>query len=134
MSKHNSTTSGIITGALVGGAVGVIAALLLAPKSGQELRSDLGQQLQTVGRRAKDLADAVCSSTKETASQAVSNAGEAAASIGQHAKEAAEAVGSGAKEAAEAFSTGTKEAIQDAAEGIKSDIASLPPVNGNSSN
>ena len=37
MSRATSTTVGV----LVGGAVGAIAALLLAPKRGEEMRSDL---------------------------------------------------------------------------------------------
>jgi gas vesicle protein len=51
MSKDNN---GVIVAAIVGGAAGAIAALLLAPKSGRELRSDVfntAQDLQGKGER-----------------------------------------------------------------------------------
>lgn len=43
-------TRGFIFGALIGGAVGAITALLLAPKSGEELRKDIAE-------KSRDLAD-----------------------------------------------------------------------------
>ena len=39
--KENSSAKGIMIGFLAGGAIGGITALLLAPKSGKELRSDI---------------------------------------------------------------------------------------------
>jgi gas vesicle protein len=51
MSKDNN---GIIVAAIAGGLAGAIAALLLAPKSGRELRSDVyntAQDLQEKGER-----------------------------------------------------------------------------------
>lgn len=45
-------TKGFIFGALIGGAVGAITALLLAPKSGEELRKDLAEK----GNQAYDKA------------------------------------------------------------------------------
>jgi gas vesicle protein len=51
MSKDNT---GVLVAAIVGGAAGAIAALLLAPKSGRELRSDVYQtahELQEKGEK-----------------------------------------------------------------------------------
>ena len=40
----NSYTRGFVVGALIGGAVGAITALLLAPKTGKELRGDIAEK------------------------------------------------------------------------------------------
>jgi len=50
-----------LTGALSGAIVGVAAALLLAPSSGQRLRGDLGSRAQTV---LADLKTSVASERK----------------------------------------------------------------------
>ncbi|HHX40380.1 MAG TPA: YtxH domain-containing protein [Armatimonadetes bacterium] len=50
MSRATSTTVGV----LVGGAVGAIAALLLAPKRGEEMRSDLMQWTREKEHKAAD--------------------------------------------------------------------------------
>lgn len=47
-------TKGFLLGALVGGAVGAITALLLAPKSGSELRKDIAQTSQDLYGKASD--------------------------------------------------------------------------------
>ncbi|MFP4528751.1 MAG: YtxH domain-containing protein [Candidatus Kapaibacterium sp.] len=39
--QGENTTKGFLFGAIIGGAVGAVAALLLAPKSGRELRKEL---------------------------------------------------------------------------------------------
>lgn len=44
MSENNSYTKGFVFGALIGGAVGAITALLLAPKPGSELRQELAEK------------------------------------------------------------------------------------------
>jgi len=45
-------TRGFIFGALIGGAVGAVTALLLAPKSGEELRKDLAEKGTDVYNKA----------------------------------------------------------------------------------
>ncbi|MHA6480674.1 YtxH domain-containing protein [Paenibacillus sp. strain BS8-2] len=70
MSKQG-TAGGIITSAVVGGIVGAAAALLLAPKSGERLRSDLVSSLQAIGQRTKEVAASVCENTREAAQGAV---------------------------------------------------------------
>ncbi|REK71256.1 YtxH domain-containing protein [Paenibacillus paeoniae] len=85
MSK-NTSTSGIVVGALVGGAVGAITALLFAPKSGQQLRSDIGNGLESIGLCAKELATSVSTHTKELVT-----------SVSEQAKDSAQAAVEGVK-------------------------------------
>ena len=56
MGKEKSSTGGFLLGALIGGLVGATAALLLAPKSGKELRGDLNQQSALLKQKSTDLA------------------------------------------------------------------------------
>lgn len=54
MSNNNeSYARGLVTGALIGGAVGAVAALLFAPKSGQELRKDIADKSQVAVDKAQ---------------------------------------------------------------------------------
>ena len=55
MSKDFNTKDFVI-GAIVGGVVGGLTALMFAPKSGKELRDDLSNQSQVVKRKGGDLA------------------------------------------------------------------------------
>ena len=56
MGKEKSSTGGFLLGALIGGLVGATAALLLAPKSGKELRGDLNQQSALLKQKSTDFA------------------------------------------------------------------------------
>ncbi|MFC0270330.1 YtxH domain-containing protein [Metabacillus herbersteinensis] len=51
MSKDGINSKDFIIGSLVGGIIGAATALFLAPKSGKELRDDLGQQATVVKDR-----------------------------------------------------------------------------------
>lgn len=51
MSKDGINSKDFIIGSLVGGIIGATTALFLAPKSGKELRDDLGQQATVVKDR-----------------------------------------------------------------------------------
>jgi len=53
---HNINAKDFLMGALIGGIVGGITALLFAPKSGKELREDLNTQSQAVRKKGGDLA------------------------------------------------------------------------------
>lgn len=56
MSKNESSYSkGLLVGAILGGAVGAITALLLAPKSGAELRKDIADKSREAYDKAQDL-------------------------------------------------------------------------------
>ncbi|MBD2868016.1 YtxH domain-containing protein [Paenibacillus arenilitoris] len=63
------TGSGVVLGAIIGGAVGAVSALLLAPKSGAELREDISGKWQSVSQKTKEMASAVGRQTKTLASK-----------------------------------------------------------------
>ncbi|GER66443.1 hypothetical protein BpJC7_07140 [Weizmannia acidilactici] len=48
MSNEQMSTKDFLTGAIVGGVVGAAVALMLAPKSGKELREDLNGQMEAI--------------------------------------------------------------------------------------
>jgi gas vesicle protein len=66
--------SGLLLGIVIGGAVGAVSALLIAPKSGTEMREDISnkyrslndktQQLAAnIGQKTQDIADTISSQT-----------------------------------------------------------------------
>ncbi|UJF31660.1 YtxH domain-containing protein [Paenibacillus hexagrammi] len=54
-------------GAVVGGVLGAATALLFAPKSGRELRSDIAEQAQAVTDKTAQIASSVGKKTQEIA-------------------------------------------------------------------
>jgi len=62
-------TGGTIKGVIIGGVIGAVTALLLAPKSGRELRSDICDRYSTVQDRTKQLLSDATSKTQEIAKQ-----------------------------------------------------------------
>lgn len=65
-----------LVGVAVGGFIGAISALLFAPKSGKELREDIGQQYHKVAEKTQEIAgvvnqksQAVAGKAREVASQ-----------------------------------------------------------------
>ena len=48
---------GFFLGAVIGGTAAAVAALLLAPKSGKELRDDLSNQTDDLKNKAQDYTD-----------------------------------------------------------------------------
>ncbi|WP_079510093.1 YtxH domain-containing protein [Mesobacillus jeotgali] len=76
MRESNSNSRDFVTGAIVGGLAGALAALLLAPKSGKELRGSLNEQTSTIKTKGVDLASVAkekASGLKETVTQQSSN-------------------------------------------------------------
>lgn len=56
MEDNNSSYSkGFLIGAVVGGAVGAVVALLFAPKSGRELRRDIADRTEDVVDKAQQM-------------------------------------------------------------------------------
>ncbi len=55
--KENTQVNGkdFVIGALVGGIIGAAAALLLAPKSGRELRGDISDGYQTATKKTEEI-------------------------------------------------------------------------------
>jgi gas vesicle protein len=66
-----------LMGAMVGGLLGAMAALLLAPKSGRELRQDISEQYSNISEKTQQIASTVSEKTQQIAS----NVGEKTASI-----------------------------------------------------
>ncbi|CAM4323776.1 YtxH domain-containing protein [Paenibacillus alkaliterrae] len=66
--SQQQTSNGLLLGAIVGGAIGAISALLLAPKSGAKFREDLANTCQAISQKTKDIASNVGQSTKDFAS------------------------------------------------------------------
>ncbi|PYI56145.1 YtxH domain-containing protein [Paenibacillus flagellatus] len=67
MSEHNGRGKDFLLGAIVGGVLGAVTALLLAPKSGKELRKDLSEQAHRVSEKTLELAETVGTKTHEIA-------------------------------------------------------------------
>ncbi|MDQ0176859.1 YtxH domain-containing protein [Bacillus chungangensis] len=73
-SKNNQNnqidTKDFLIGALVGGIVGAATALLLAPKSGKELRSDINEQVSNLKEKTDHWKDAAVEKSSEMAAAA----------------------------------------------------------------
>jgi gas vesicle protein len=54
-----------VVGAVVGGVLGAVTALLFAPKPGKELRADISDQVHTTYEKTQELAKAVGSTTSQ---------------------------------------------------------------------
>jgi gas vesicle protein len=66
--SNNVDGKDFIMGAIVGGLLGAMAALLLAPKSGRELRQDITEQYGTISEKTQQLASTVSEKTQQIAS------------------------------------------------------------------
>ncbi|MGD6816903.1 YtxH domain-containing protein [Metabacillus sp. 84] len=55
MSKDGINSKDFIIGSLIGGIIGASAALLLAPKSGKDLRTDIGSQANMVAEKTNKI-------------------------------------------------------------------------------
>ncbi len=86
--RENSYVRGFFTGVILGGVVGAITALLLAPKSGRELRADIRRRSGELYWKARELFE---HATEEAADE-LNTAKERARSIVQSAREQAEAI------------------------------------------
>ena len=68
MPEMTGTTKHVLTGIVVGGLIGATAMMLLAPRTGEEMRAEIKD-------KAVDLRDRTTESVKDTVSQVVSKAG-----------------------------------------------------------
>ncbi|MEW9698439.1 YtxH domain-containing protein [Paenibacillus sp. SI8] len=57
----------LLIGAIIGGVLGAATALLFAPKSGRELRSDIAEGAQAVSDKTLQIAGAVTQKTQDVA-------------------------------------------------------------------
>jgi len=67
MSNNGSNTKSFLLGALIGGAVGAITALLFAPKSGRELRRDIVDNSTELYDKATDFVNTTVTEGKQKA-------------------------------------------------------------------
>jgi gas vesicle protein len=74
--SNNVDGKDFIMGAVVGGLLGAMAALLLAPKSGRELRQDISNQYETISEKTQQIASAVGEKTASIAKTATSQTSE----------------------------------------------------------
>jgi gas vesicle protein len=58
-SKEGTSSKNFIAGAVIGGVVGAAAALLLAPKAGKEIRSNLNNQVNSMFEKTTQLSDEI---------------------------------------------------------------------------
>lgn len=67
--NNNMNGKDFLLGAVVGGLIGAAAALLLAPKSGRELREDIGEGYRVVADKTTDLAGEISQRSQVIAGQ-----------------------------------------------------------------
>lgn len=63
MAENNMNGKDFLIGALIGGIIGAGAALLLAPKSGRELRVNISDGYQTAAKKTQEIAKTVTEQT-----------------------------------------------------------------------
>src|SRR5690554_2011859 len=87
MSDNNMNGKDFLLGAVVGGVIGAITALLLAPKPGEELRADIKDTVQTVSNKTQEIAGQV-SERSQSIAKNVSERGQVLAkNVGSHTTE-----------------------------------------------
>jgi len=65
MRHRGGNKKSFAVGALFGGLVGGVTALLFAPKSGEKMRKDLAKKYEDVSDRTQDLFEEVCDQSSE---------------------------------------------------------------------
>lgn len=89
-SESSGFTRGLFLGAIIGGLVGAVTALLLAPKSGKELRKDIAEKSVDFYDKATDMLQTVEANVGDAVHTAVNEGKVRAQSIVQSAKNQAE--------------------------------------------
>lgn len=116
MSSDANFTKGFIFGTLIGGAIGAITALLLAPKSGKELRQDIAEKSSDIYGKASDLFSQVESKVSSSVGTTINEGKEKAKKIVTDAKNQAEVLLHNAEKIlneAKTKATTAKEAVQE---------------------
>ena len=115
LSNDGGYTKGFLLGAIVGGAVGAITALLLAPKSGKELRGDIASKSTELYDKANDYFQNLESNVGSVVTNTVNEGKERAQNIIHSAKKQAEVLLQNAEKImqdARLKATTTKENVQ----------------------
>ncbi|TCP30630.1 YtxH-like protein [Scopulibacillus darangshiensis] len=68
--SNSINTKDFIIGTFVGGMIGAFSALLLAPKSGEELRKDLGGQSKDVLQKSTEVAKSLTDQSQQLVGKA----------------------------------------------------------------
>ena len=111
MEQRTSSAKGFVLGLIAGGAIGSITALLYAPKSGRELRKDIGNKSREVIKETGEYVD----SAKTKAGEIIAESRQKAESLINDAKIKAESITKGT----EKLYTQSKEFITDEAAKLK---------------
>jgi len=97
MESSNEYSKGFIIGALIGGVAGALTALLLAPKSGSELRSDIAETSNELYGKAADYFKQIEHKVEEAVKKGVNDGKEKAQGIIDSARKQAEELLHGAE-------------------------------------
>jgi len=112
MSQNNDNyTKGFLIGALVGGAVGAVVALLTTPKSGRELRQDIAERSEGLYNKAQSLLQRTEEQTEEFVNEG---------------KSRSEGIVNSARSRAEALMSNAEQVLRDArdrAQNLKESVA-----------
>ncbi len=79
--RGGSDLGTIIIAGAIGATVGAVVALLLAPKSGSELRADIGDKAREYAEKAKETAHEVAEKAREAAHEVAERAREKVAEV-----------------------------------------------------
>ena len=77
----------LLVGAVVGTVLGAVTALLLAPKSGRELRADIAEGVNQVTEKTQQVAETVADKSKQIAGTITEKTQQTAQIIGSHTSE-----------------------------------------------
>lgn len=90
--NQNKSCKSFIMGAIVGGIVGAVTALLFAPKSGKEMREDLNEQAAVLKERSLKLKDTAVEKGSEWISLAKEKSAEIAKTVNKQSQQVVEKV------------------------------------------
>jgi gas vesicle protein len=65
--SSETKSSGLLLGTIIGGAIGAVSALLLAPKTGEKLREELSSKYRVINEKMQQMAAAVGEKSKDIA-------------------------------------------------------------------
>ena len=122
--EKNGFTKGLVIGLLAGGVVGAITALLYAPKSGKELRSDLKQKANDIAEGASEYVKSARARSTDSVSRAKSTADDLTSDVKEqagHILDDAEKVLSGIRERANAESGKVRTAFRAGVDAYRSE-------------
>lgn len=107
---------GLLLGLVIGGAVGAVTSLLLAPKAGSELREDLSNTYRTFNDKTSQLASAVGQKTQDIVSTVSDKTQDIVSAVSEKTQEVASAVSEKTKDMAGSVSHQATEAADKAKE------------------